>query len=221
MSFILKAEQMLRARIPLGASGDKYKWPGDLAIDDDSGLADEDAEIKDAAVLVPLIDHAEGIKVLLTQRVQHLKNHGGQISFPGGRVDARDRTPIEAALRESREEIGLKPELVDVLGTLSPYQTVTGFLVTPVIGVISADFKALPAPSEVDHIFEVPLAFLLDSANHRRERIEFRGRTRNYYAIPYGDHYIWGATAAMLINFRQALLHYVDACEPGTRQGTS
>lgn len=158
-----------------------------------------------AAVLVPLVEHAGGFSVLFTQRNAALKAHAGQISFPGGRVEADDADAVAAALRESREEIGLVAESVEVLGRLDPYVTVTGFEITPIVGAVRPPLDLVPDPVEVDDIFEVPLAFFLDPANHQRHSRVTGGITRAYYAMPYGERYIWGATAGMLLNLYEVL----------------
>lgn len=151
-----------------------------------------------AAVLVPIILRDEGHTVLLTQRTAHLKDHPGQISFPGGRVEAEDLSPAHTALRETLEEIGLDSACIEVVGFLPEYRTVTGFRVTPVVGLVTPPFDLKPDPFEVAEIFEVPLAFLLDPANHQRHSLHYRGALRQYYAMPYGDYFIWGATAGMI-----------------------
>jgi 8-oxo-dGTP pyrophosphatase MutT (NUDIX family) len=152
-----------------------------------------------AAVLVPLVNRPEGLQVLLTQRTDHLSDHAGQISFPGGRVEAVDPSHAAAALRETQEEVGLLPSRVAVLGELAPYETVTGFRVTPVVGWVEPPFDLAPDPFEVADVFEVPLAFLLDPANQQRHFRMLGALRRDYWAIPYRDRYIWGATAAMLL----------------------
>lgn len=159
-----------------------------------------------AAVLVPLVQHDEGLTVLLTQRTAHLANHGGQISFPGGRMEPTDSDSTAAALRETKEEIGLPPDRIDVLGRLDDYITGTGFQVVPVVGLIQPPLTLVPDSFEVQDIFEVPLDFILDPVNHQRHsRLTPTGETRYFYAIPFGERYIWGATAAMLINLYEAL----------------
>jgi 8-oxo-dGTP pyrophosphatase MutT (NUDIX family) len=162
-----------------------------------------------AAVLVPIVAHASGLTVLFTQRTAHLRAHSGQVSFPGGRAEPGDASPEETALRESEEEIGLPRGRVEVLGRLPEYFTRTGFRVTPVVGLIEPPLLLSPDPGEVESVFEVPLAFLLDTRNHQRHTREFQGATVGFYAMPYksddGERYIWGATAGMLVTLSQAL----------------
>ncbi len=166
--------------------------------DDDSGRAA--AAVTPAAVLVPVIAHPEALSVLFTRRTVHLRAHSGQISFPGGRAEPGDATPEHTALREAEEEIGLAPSRVELLGRLSDYLTRTGFRVTPVIGLIRPPLELVPDAREVDEVFEVPLAFLLDPANHRRATREINGRSVGYYEIEHQGRVIWGATAGMLVN---------------------
>lgn len=152
-----------------------------------------------AAVLVPLVNRPEGLQVLLTERAAHLPDHPGQISFPGGRVDPGDPDDTAAALREAQEEIGLDPGRVEVLGQLATYETVTGFRVTPVVGWVEPPIAVTPDPVEVASVFEVPLAFLMDPANQQRQFRMLGEVRRDYWAMPFGERYIWGATAAMLL----------------------
>ena len=169
-----------------------------------------EAELVPAAVLVPLVQRDQGLTVLLTQRTAHLANHAGQISFPGGRVEAEDADPVAAALRETEEEIGLHPDEVQILGRLDDFVTTSGFLVVPVVGLVSPPFTLVPDPFEVAEVFEVPLAFVLDPGNHQRHsRTGKSGEPRYYYAMPFDDHYIWGATASMLVNLYEVL---ADRC---------
>lgn len=161
--------------------------------------------LKSAAVLVPLVDHQAGMTVLFTTRTAHLAYHAGQVSFPGGRIETGDSGPVETALRETEEETGLEPRHVDVIGHLHTYVTRTGFVVTPVVGMIRPPCVLTPDPYEVAEIFEVPLAFLLDPANHQRCSSEFEGVMRHFYAVQYGRHFIWGATAGMLIDLYELL----------------
>jgi 8-oxo-dGTP pyrophosphatase MutT (NUDIX family) len=160
---------------------------------------------KPAAVLLLVVNHREPA-VVFTQRTTHLPDHAGQISFPGGRCDAQDCSAEETALREAREEIGLDPSRVQVLGRLPDYRTSTGYKVTPVVGWAEPPLEYHPDPHEVDDVFEVPLAFLLDARNHRYESAFHHGRMRKFWAMPYGERYIWGATAGMLVTFHRILV---------------
>jgi 8-oxo-dGTP pyrophosphatase MutT (NUDIX family) len=153
-----------------------------------------------ASVLVPIVAHPQGLMVLFTQRTTQLKAHSGQVSFPGGRAEPGDASPEFTALRESQEEIGLAPERVEILARLPDYHTRTGYRVTPIVGLLTPPLALTPDPREVAEVFEVPLAFLLDPRNHRRQSREFKGSTVGFYEIPYGERYIWGATAGMLVN---------------------
>ena len=158
-----------------------------------------------AAVLVPIIERPQGLTVLFTQRTAHLNDHAGQVSFPGGRCEETDPSPVFTALRETEEEIGLDPALVEVLGLLPEYRTGTGFSVTPVVGLVRPPFDLAPDSFEVAEVFETPLAFLLDPANHQRHSMEIGGIVRHYYAMPYEGYFIWGATAGMLVSLRRLL----------------
>lgn len=153
---------------------------------------------KPAAVLVPIVMRQAEPSVILTRRASHLKKHAGQISFPGGRAEDADDSIVHTALRESEEEIGLNPNLVDVVGTLSTYVTVTQYSVVPVVGLVEPDFDLTPEEGEVSEIFEVPLGFLLDKSNHQKHSGFHNGIERFWYAMPYNDYYIWGATAGMI-----------------------
>jgi len=164
-----------------------------------------DRPLRPAAVLVGLIDRADGLTVLLTKRTDHLEHHPGQVSFPGGHIEDDDHDAVYAALRETEEEVGVSPERVEVIGRLDTYITGTGFEVTPVVGLITPPFDLNPDPHEVAEVFEVPLDFLLDPTNHQRHSRVFSGRTRHYYAMPYADYFIWGATAGMLMDLYQTL----------------
>ncbi|MEE8506244.1 MAG: CoA pyrophosphatase [Kiloniellales bacterium] len=158
-----------------------------------------------AAVLVPIVVREAGLTLLLTQRTDHLYDHAGQVSFPGGRIDAGDSGPEAAALRETEEEIGLSRERVRLIGRLDTYLIRTGFEVTPVVGLVTPPFDLAPDSFEVAEVFEVPLDFFLDPNNCERHCRLFEGKDRYFYAFPYGDHYIWGATAGMLINLAEVL----------------
>lgn len=186
------AEARLRGRFASGrtvapiATGDGHLWR-------------PNEELRPAAVLVPMVKREAGLTILLTQRTDHLYDHAGQISFPGGRSEHQE-SPAATALRETYEEIGLPHTHVEILGELPIYTTVTGYRVTPVVGLVNS----LPAlrldEFEVAEAFEVPLAFFLDPGNHQRNTLQYQGRTRHYYAMPYQQRYIWGATAGMLMN---------------------
>ena len=162
-----------------------------------------------AAVLIGIVMRNEPT-VLLTQRTTHLSTHSGQIAFPGGKVDSTDRDVVETALRESEEEVGLAPDRVQVLGTITEYVTGTAFIVTPVVGLIQAEHTLTPNPHEVASVFEVPLAFLMNPAYHRRHALEAEGRRREWFSMPYQDgveqRFIWGATAGMIRNFYRFLM---------------
>ncbi len=164
------------------------------------------ADAVKAAVLLPVIQRAEGEPHLLfTRRTERLARHSGQVSFPGGRSEERDLSPVETALRETFEETGIGPSFVTVAGYLERYLTGTGFDIQPVVGLVKDGFALTPDPREVAEIFEVPLAFLCDPANRRRESREIGGRQRSFYAFRYGGHEIWGATAAIVVSLAQRL----------------
>lgn len=165
----------------------------------------DDQPLIPAAVLFPIILRDDGQTVLLTQRTAHLRDHAGQISFPGGRVEAEDLSPSHTALRETEEEIGLPRERIEILGFLPEYRTGTGFRVTPVVALVQPPFELQPDPFEVAEVFEVPLAFLLDPANHQQHSLHYRGALRSYFAMPYGDYFIWGATAGMIRSLSERL----------------
>ena len=158
-----------------------------------------------AAVLVPVVVRAEGLSLLLTRRADHLHDHAGQVSFPGGRAEAGE-TPEETALREAEEEIGLKVERLELLGRLPEYCTITGFSITPVVALVRPPFELVLDSFEVAESFEPPLAFLLDPANHQRHEIHYQGRLRHYWAMPWQGYHIWGATAGMIVTLRRRLL---------------
>ncbi len=154
--------------------------------------------LRQAGVLVGVIDRGNGARVVLTKRSSALKHHPGQIAFPGGKVDAGDADAVAAALREAREEIGLDPKGCEVLGTLPAHETVTGFTVTPVLALVDPSFRAVPEAGEVDEVFEVPLAHVMDQRRYSVQSRRWRGQRRAYFTVPWGPYYIWGATARML-----------------------
>jgi 8-oxo-dGTP pyrophosphatase MutT (NUDIX family) len=154
--------------------------------------------LRQAAVLVPVWARSGGARVILTKRSSHLQHHPGQVAFPGGKIDAGDSSPEAAALRETREEVGLPEHAVQVLGRLDLHETVTGFSITPVLGLIRGDFVPIAEAGEVDEVFTVPLSHLLDVSSYAIERRRWRGVWRRYYTVPWGPYYIWGATARIL-----------------------
>jgi 8-oxo-dGTP pyrophosphatase MutT (NUDIX family) len=178
---------------------------GETLYGDQGADAERAAARRPASVLVPIVQRQEELQVLFTRRTAHLKAHSGQISFPGGRAEPHDVSPEATALREAQEEIGLEPQHVEILGKLSDYHTRTDFRVTPVVGLVAPHFELRLDAHEVDEVFEVPLSFLLDPAHHQRHWREFQGRRVTYFAIPYRDYYIWGATAGMLVNLYRFL----------------
>lgn len=182
---------------PVAADGAFASLRGDHSLNPDMV---PDAPLVPAAVLVPVVDRPEGLTVLFTLRTSHLANHAGQISFPGGRIEPEDASPEDGALRETEEEVGLNRACVTVVGRLGDYITRTGFRVTPVVGIVTPPFTVAPDAFEVADVFEVPLDFLLDPTNHQRHSRMIKGIERTYFAMPYGDRYIWGATAGMLMN---------------------
>jgi 8-oxo-dGTP pyrophosphatase MutT (NUDIX family) len=170
----------------------------DLAIAGMNPTSDQLAAASPAAVLIPLVARPGGVTVLLTQRSSALRTHSGQIAFPGGRIDGGDEGPRAAALREAEEEIGLAPGDLTPLGYLGPYFSTTGFRITPVVALMRPDAPLTLNAFEVDEVFETPLAFLMDPANHQTHEREWKGAIRRYFAMPHGDRYIWGVTAGII-----------------------
>ena len=179
--------------------------PPAYAVYGDDGTEGREAASTPAAVLIPLIAHADALSVLFTQRTAHLKNHSGQVSFPGGRAEPGDASAEFTALRETEEEIGLAMQRVEVLARLPDYRTRTGFRVTPVIGLVAPPLELAPDPREVAEVFEVPLAFLMEERNRQRRTREFQGQQVGYYVFEYGERVIWGATAGILVNLNRML----------------
>jgi 8-oxo-dGTP pyrophosphatase MutT (NUDIX family) len=163
-----------------------------------------------SAVLVPLVDHADGMSVLLTLRTDHLHAHAGQVSFPGGRVEPGDHDLIDTALRETEEEIGLDREHVEVIALLAPYDTMTGFRITPVVGIVRPGFELELDAFEVAAAFEVPIAHALDIARYQRKAYDYQGKQRSFYVLDHDERYIWGATAGILYNLCQRLAGVVE-----------
>ena len=168
-------------------------------------LKPETRELRAAAVLIALTQGPSGLSVVLTRRAAHLRNHPGQVAFPGGKVEPSDAGLWEAALREADEEIGLPPKQVERLGVIQGHESVTGFKISPQVGLVHGVFKAAPDPNEVEEIFCVPLDFLLDPANMQLHSKPWCGIPRGYLAIPFGPHYIWGASARMIKNMAERL----------------
>ena len=182
-------------------SPDKNRGDHDL---NEEGMRPEPPLVP-AAVLVPLVSRGDEFTILLTERAADLRAHAGQISFPGGRIDPEDASPEYAALREANEEIGMPHSATEVIGRLDTYEVRTGFAVTPVVGLVEPRFEIVLEPGEVADVFEVPLSFVLDPANHERHSRIIRGKRRYFYVLPFEDRYIWGATAGMLVNLYEVL----------------
>ena len=172
--------------------------------------------LKRAAVLCPIVQRRDGLAVILTRRSESLPTHPGQISFPGGRIERSDPSPMSAALREAEEEIGLSPRHVEIGGELPAYETSTGFTIAPFVGFIDPAFQALPEAGEVAEVFEAPLDFLMNPANHLRQSREWKGGRRHFYAMPWRGYHIWGATAGMLraLSNRLAALRRPEKASP-------
>jgi 8-oxo-dGTP pyrophosphatase MutT (NUDIX family) len=198
--------ERLRDRVERALATPRDAMPGS-DYDLNPGMrADAPAQLTAAGVLVPIVDRPDGATILLTRRSDHLRDHAGQMSFPGGRVEQGDRDAVAAALREAEEEIGLAPRHVEVIGTLDRYETRTGFIITPAVAVIEPGFDLKIDTFEVAEVFEVPLDFVLDARNHQRQSRVWRGAERHFYVLPYGRHYIWGATAGMLVGLSKRLV---------------
>jgi 8-oxo-dGTP pyrophosphatase MutT (NUDIX family) len=182
---------------------DRFAAGGDPGTIVEAGASTD--SLTPAAVLVPIVVRESGMTMLLTQRTAHLRDHAGQVSFPGGRCEPQDANPVATALREAQEEVGIAPQQVDVLGCLPEYLTSTGFRVTPVVGLVTPPLNLRLDDFEVAEVFEPPLDFLLDTANHQRHKVEYQGALREYWAMPWKGYYIWGATAGMLVSLHRFL----------------
>jgi 8-oxo-dGTP pyrophosphatase MutT (NUDIX family) len=203
--FFGRARARLSLTVPAGLTDPTVPTPrGDLDLDpkvwESAGLSAN----KPAAVLVPIVDRREPT-VLLTLRTTELNSHAGQIAFPGGKIDPQDATPLAAALREAKEEIGLAADLIDPLGYLDLYLTFSGFRILPLVGRVDPDYRLTLNQSEVAEAFEVPLVFLMTPENHLRKTRDWKGIIRDYYEMPYGDRFIWGVTAGILRNLYERI----------------
>jgi 8-oxo-dGTP pyrophosphatase MutT (NUDIX family) len=197
-SFYDRARSRLSFDVPPGlVDPNIIPESGDPGTDRMLEIIAREQPVRPAAVLIPVVDHEEPT-VLLTQRSAHLNEHAGQIAFPGGKIDSTDRSPLDAALREAWEEVGLDRSFVDPIGYLGLYGTGFGFRILPTVARVKPGFKLTINHSEVDDAFEVPLSFLMNPANHQLHSKEFRGMERSYYAMPFAERYIWGATAGIL-----------------------
>ncbi len=204
MTRILSLKQRILDRITFNETHAAVIDPRLIASDyqfDDELRPDAVRDLRPAGVLIPIVERNDDLNILLTRRADHLDSHSGQVSFPGGKVETGDADAIAAALRETHEEIGVAPEHVNLVGLLDRYETGTGFSIQPVVGFVAPDVRLTIDPGEVAEAFEVPFSFLMNPANHTRERMFWRGRMREYYDMPYNGQRIWGATAAMLVNF--------------------
>ncbi len=196
--FFDRSRARLRFEVPPGlVDPNIVPRSGDQGNDRMLEIIAREQPVRPAAVLIPVVDHPQPT-VLLTQRAPHLTDHAGQISFPGGKIDVTDASPLATALREAEEEIGLSREFVDPIGYLDLYGTSFGFRILPTVARVRPGFSLHINKSEVDNAFEVPLSFLMDPANHQVHSREFRGMERSYYAMPFAERYIWGATAGIL-----------------------
>ena len=196
--FFRRARERLRFDVPPGLTDPNVLAPtGDFGTDAMLQIIAKEKPLRPAAVLIPVVER-EMPTVLLTTRAAHLNEHAGQISFPGGKIETSDGSPLDAALREADEEIGLKRDFVDPIGYLDVYATGFGFRIMPVVARVKPGFELTVSADEVDDVFEVPLAFLMDPVNHKVGTKEFRGMQRSFYEMPFEQRYIWGATAGML-----------------------
>ena len=200
----VESREAIRQRVLAAARGGAVASRGDNDLN--PGMKPMRDRLTPAAVLVALVDRPDGFTIMLTQRTAHLRDHAGQISFPGGKIEEHDENPVATALREAEEEVGLAPDLVEIVGPLDRYVTRTGFAVTPVVGFVSLPFTPKPDPFEVAEVFEVPLRHFLTPGNRQQHSYELEGVTRRFYAMPYQNYYIWGATAGMLVNLADILV---------------
>ena len=202
---------LIRRRVPLPVDGQALASViGGTQLNPDCNLGADPTNEKQASVLIPIVDRNPEPSILLTKRTEHLATHPGQISFPGGGREAGDRDDLATALREVKEEVGIESDLIEIIGQLNTYRTVTDFAISPFVGVVQADFELKIDKREVEAVFELPLTYLLDPRHHRIESRLWKGRKRFFYAMPYEGYYIWGATAAMLVNLYDTLLLHIE-----------
>ncbi len=201
--YVYPMRALITERFAAPLSGSPEGGAGDYTLNPD--MPKRPQALIPSAVLVPLVDRPGGMTVILTQRADTLPDHAGQISFPGGRVEPDDQGPEATALRETQEEIGLDPSFIQVVGRMADYETGSGFCIVPVVALVREGFSLTPEPAEVVEVFEVPLAFVLDAANHVRESALFRGVQRHFFVLPYQDRRIWGATAGLLVQLAHRL----------------
>ena len=176
----------------------------DFDLNPDMNL-DQKFNFLEASVLIPILTFKKDLEILLTKRSNNLKNHPGQIAFPGGKKDQIDSSPIETALRETQEEVGLNPKNVEIIASLPSHKTATGFVIKPYLGLINQPFSEILRQGEVDEIFTVPYEYILNEKNFSIQTREWNGSQRSYYVVPYGPYYVWGATARILLNLSRAL----------------
>lgn len=177
---------------------DAWREHGDFLLNPDTVPYLETLKLKDAAVLIPVIDDGDEARVIFTRRTATLRKHSGQVSFPGGAIDPEDDTPERAALRETEEEIGLDRRFVQTVGRLPYYMAMSGFRITPVLAVVQPGYDLIPNPAEVADVFDVPLSFLMNPDNHGRGQATWKGAERQFYSMPYGEQHIWGITAGIV-----------------------
>ena len=176
----------------------------DFDLNPDMNL-DQEFNFLEASVLIPILTFKKDLEILLTKRSNNLKNHPGQIAFPGGKKDQSDSSPIETALRETQEEVGLNPKNVEIIASLPSHKTATGFVIKPYLGLINQPFSEILRQGEVDEVFTVPYEYILNEKNFSIQTRKWNGSQRSYYVVPYGPYYVWGATARILLNLSRAL----------------
>jgi len=197
---------LMRARQTAEVRSMRRPVDGDLNIyRPDKDYHASELPLKPAAVLIPLVDRREGMTVLLTKRAQHLKTHSGQVSFPGGRCEASDADAMTTALRETQEEVGIEPSHITVLGAMEDYETITGYVITPVVAILQPEFSLKVDAGEVAEAFELPLSYILDERNHELQSRVWNDQERHYYVLMNEKHNVWGATAAMLVRFAKLI----------------